>query len=107
MAVGGLERLSAVEDAINALIAPDALRRDFMGHEKLVVTLYRAIKPDPAVIEFSQRVAGIAALAAAIHAKLNPNTPDISGVMGQIIALLDESITELSINTAGPPAIDL
>lgn len=107
LALGSLERLSAVEDAINALIAPKALRRDFMGHEKLVLTLYRAIKPDPAVIELSQRVAGIAALAAAIRAKLNPNPPDISAVMGQITALLDESITGLTINTAGPPAIDL
>ena len=106
-AIGSLERLSIVEDAINALIAPEALRRDFKGHEKLVLTLYRAIKPDPSVIEFSQRVAGIAALAAAIRAKLNPNPPDISAVMGQITALLDESITGLTINTAGPPAIDL
>ena len=43
---GGLERLQAVADALNALISPDPLRRDFFGHERLVSTLYKAVKPD-------------------------------------------------------------
>ena len=105
--LGGLERLEAMESAINALIAPESLRRDFFGHERLVGTLYRAVKPDPAALEFAQRVAGIATLAAAIRTKLNPNPPDISTVMEQIAGLLDESITGLTIREAGPPAIDL
>ncbi len=105
--LGGLDRLAAVEDAINALISPEPLRRDFLGHEQMVGTLYRAVKPDPAALEFAQRVAGIATLAAAIRAKLNPNPPDISAIMGQISELLDASITGLTIREAGPPAIDL
>jgi type I restriction enzyme, R subunit len=105
--LGGLERLVAVEKAINALIAPEELRRDFFGHEKFVSTLYRAVKPDPAALEFAQRVAGIATLAAAIRAKLSPNPPDISTILGQITELLDESITGLTIGDAGLPAIDL
>jgi len=105
--LGGLERLAAVEIAINALIAPELLRRDFFGHEQLVGTLYRAVKPDPAALEFAQRVVGIATLAAAIRAKLSPYPPDISTIMGQITGLLDESITGLTIREAGPPAIDL
>jgi type I restriction enzyme, R subunit len=104
---GGLERLAAVENAMDALIAPEARRRDFFGHEKLVVTLYRAVKPSPAAIEFAQRVAGIATLAAAIRAEINPNPPDISSILGQIAGLLDESIVGLTIREAGPPAIDL
>jgi type I restriction enzyme R subunit len=105
--LGELKKLEAVEGAINALIAPEALRRDFFGHEQLVSTLYRAVKPDPAALEFAQRVAGIVTLAAAIRAKLSPNPPDISTIMGQITGLLDESITGLTIKEAGPPAIDL
>jgi type I restriction enzyme R subunit len=105
--LGGLERLAAVESAIDALIAPESRRRDFFGHERLVGTLYRAVKPDPTALEFAQRVAGIAMLAAAIRAKLSPNPPDISAIMGQITRLLDESITDLTIREAGPPAIDL
>jgi type I restriction enzyme R subunit len=104
---GGLERLQAVEDAIEALIAPEERRRDFFGHEKLVGTLYRAIKPDPAALEFAERVAGILALAAAVRTRLSPDPPDITEVMGRISGLLDESIAGLTIREAGPPAIDL
>ena len=105
--VAGMGRLAAIENAIEALIGPDAVRRDFFGHEKYVLTLYRAVKPDPAVIEFSVRVAGIATLASAIRVKLNPNPPNIATILKQIGELLDESITGLTIRDGGPPAIDL
>jgi len=105
--LGGLERLAAVEDAINALIAPEHLRRDFFGHERLVTTLYRAVKPDPAALTSAQRIAGIAMLAAAIRAKLSPTSPDVSSIMGQITGRLDESITGQTIREVGPPPIDL
>ncbi len=104
---GGMERLAAVEDAINALIGPDSIRRDFFGHEKFVGTLYGAVKPDPAAIAFSARVAGIATLAAAIRTKLSPNPPDIATILKQIGELLDESITGHEIRDDGPPTIDL
>ncbi|HMN21492.1 MAG TPA: DUF3387 domain-containing protein [Ottowia sp.] len=104
---GSLERLAAVEDAINALIAPDSLRRDFLGHERLVGTLYRAVQPDPAAIEFAARTLGLNQLAAAIRARLNPDQPDISAILGQIGGLLDESITGHAIREGEPPAIDL
>jgi type I restriction enzyme R subunit len=107
LAVGSLERLQHVEDALNALISPDPVRRDFLGHERLVATLYRAVKPDPAALEFAGRVACIATVADAIRAKLNPNPADISEVMGGIKTLLDESITGMTIGERGPPALDL
>ena len=105
--LGGMERLAAIKDAIDALIGPDAVRRDFFGHEKFVGTLYRAVKPDPAAIEFSVRAAGIATLANAIRAKLSPNAPDIATILKQIGELLDDSITGLRIREGGPPSIDL
>ncbi len=40
----GLDRLTAVSAAVNALISPDPLRREFFGHERLVTTLYQAVK---------------------------------------------------------------
>jgi len=104
---GGMQRLAAIEDAIDALIGPDAVRREFLGHEKLVGTLYGAVKPDPAAIGFSARVAGIATLAAAIRARLSPGAPDIATILRQISGLLDESITGHEIREAGPPPIDL
>jgi len=104
---GSMDRLSSIEDGMNALISPDSLRRDFFAHERLVSTLYRAVKPDPSAIEFSSRVACLTTLAEAIRVTLSPDPPDISEVMGQINDLLDESITGHEIREAGPPALDL
>lgn len=107
LGAGSLERLQAIEDGMNALISPDPLRREFFGHERLVGTLYKAVKPDPVALEFSSRVACLSTLAEAIRAKLNPNPPDISQVMGQINGLLDDSITGHAIREQGPPSLDL
>jgi type I restriction enzyme, R subunit len=104
---GGLERLQAIGDALNALISPDPLRSDFFGHERLVSTLYKAVKPDPVALEFASRVACLATIAEAIRTTLNPNPPDISTVLGDINTLLDSSITGHAIRDYGPPALDL
>jgi type I restriction enzyme R subunit len=105
--LGSFERLAAVGNAVDALIAPEETHRDLFGHEYLVGILYRAVKPDPAAIEFSLRFTGIATLAAAIRARLRPNPPDIAAILQQIGGLLDESITGLRIRDEGPPVIDL
>ena len=104
---GSVQRLQRIDDAINALISPDPLRREFFGCERMVITLYSAVKPDPAALEFAGRVACIAAIGEAVRAKLNPAKPDISAVMGDITDLLDQSIAGISIRANGPPALDL
>jgi type I restriction enzyme R subunit len=83
------------------------LRREFLGHERLVTTLYKAIKPDPAALEFASRVSCIVAIADAVRGKLNPGPTDIVAVMGDIGELLDESITGVAIREEGPPPLDL
>ena len=105
--LGGIERLTAVENAVDALIGPDAVRRDFLSLEKAVETLYRAVKPDLAAIEFTHRVLGLSTLAGAIRAKLRPDAPDIADILKQIDELLDESITGVHIRKDGPAAINL
>jgi len=105
--VGSMERLQRIHDGMNALISPDPLRSAFFGHERLVSTLYRAVKPDPAALEFAARVAGLSTLAETIRAKLNPNPPDITEVMGQIAGLLDTSIIGHDIREQGPAPLDL
>jgi type I restriction enzyme R subunit len=107
LAAGSLERLQRIEDAMNSLILPDPLRREFFAHERLVSTLYRAVKPDPAALEFAGRVACLTTIAETIRATLNPNPADISQVMGSISALLDASITGVAVREQGPPAMDL
>ncbi len=105
--VGSMDRLALMSDAINALIAPDSLRRDFFAHTRLITTLYRAVKPDPVALEFAARVACLATLADSIRAMLNPNRPDVSKVIGQINALLDESITGHEVREAAVAPLDL
>ena len=107
LAAGSLERLQRMDDAVNALISPDPLRREFLAHERLVNTLYIAVKPDPAALEFSGRVACLSAIAEAIQTKLNPNPADITGIMGDINKLLDASITGVDIPTKPAPVMDL
>jgi type I restriction enzyme R subunit len=105
--VGSMERLKLLGDAVNALIAPDQVRRDFFGHERLVNTLYGAVKPDPASLEFYSVVACLTAIGDAIRTALNPNPPDISAVMGDINKLLDESVEGVAIHDKPMPKIDL
>ncbi len=104
---GSMERLLHMDDGVNALIAPEAIRRDFFAHERLASTLYRAVKPDPLALEFASRIACLATLAEAIKARLNPNPPDIAQVLGQIGGLLDVSITGHQIREHAPPPLDL
>lgn len=104
---GSMARLQMIDDAVNALISPDPLRREFLGHERLVGTLYMAVKPDPAALEFSGRVACLGAIADAIRIKLNPNPVDISEVMGDIAEVLDDSITGVEMPVKAAPLLDL
>jgi type I restriction enzyme R subunit len=104
---GSLQRLQKVADAVDALISPDPLRRDFFGHERIVLTLYGAVKPDPVALEFASRVACLTAIADAIRAKLKPDAVDISVVMNDIGMLLDASITGVGMPVKPAPLLDL
>jgi type I restriction enzyme R subunit len=84
------ERAQAVEDGANRLLAPEAVKRDFLARARLVDALYGAVKPDPVAVEFATRCGSIRALADYIHNRSDP--PDISYVMRGIQELLDRSI---------------
>ncbi|MBX3734876.1 MAG: DUF3387 domain-containing protein, partial [Verrucomicrobiae bacterium] len=104
---GDARRLEQLDDAVNRLIAPDAVRREFFGHERLVGTLYGAVKPDPAVLEFAGRVATLTAIWEAIRAKLNPNPTDITTVVGEVAKLLDASIASVDMPAEPATVVDL
>jgi type I restriction enzyme R subunit len=107
LTAGSMQRLQKIADAVDALISPDPLRREFFAHERLVTTLYHAVKPDPAALEFAGRVATLSAIADAIRTKLNPNPADITAVMGDIANLLDASITGVDMPAKPAPVMDL
>ncbi len=80
----------AIQSAADRLMAPEAIKRDFLALETLVSSLYRAVKPDPVAIEFMQRCGCLAAIAECIRTITDP--PDISHIMQGIQDLLDSSI---------------
>ena len=83
-------RVGAIQDAANMLMAPEAVRRDFFNKTGLVIAFYRAVKPDPAAIEFAARCGCLAAIADEIRTTTDP--PDISHVLQGIEELLDQSV---------------
>jgi type I restriction enzyme R subunit len=87
-----MRRLERVVDAVNALISPDPIRKDFLAHVRLVMALYDAAKPDPAILEFRPRVDCLTTIASSIRVQLGEPPPDISQAMAEIKALLDRSI---------------
>ena len=92
-AANGFDRVQLISDAVDALISPDPLRKEFLAHERLVRTLFKAVKPDPAVLEFLSRVSCLGVIADEIRLRTGSgDAADISGVLSQVNRLLDESI---------------
>jgi type I restriction enzyme R subunit len=90
MPTANFAQAGAIQTAADRLMAPEAIKRDFLALESLVSSLYRAVKPDPVAVEFLQRCGCLAAIAACIRNVSEP--PDISHIMQGIQDLLDESI---------------
>ncbi len=67
---------------MEALISPDPLRKEFLAHERLVRTLFRAIKPDPAALQFLSLVSCIGIIADEIRLRIScGNGGDVSAVL--------------------------
>jgi type I site-specific restriction-modification system R (restriction) subunit len=89
----GMEKLSLLSEAVNVLISPDELRKQFLAHEKLVRALYQAVKPDKVAIEFAPMCSLLATLADTIKTQTGDGeSNDITPIMGKLNDLLDESI---------------
>ena len=102
-----MERLNLLSEAVNALISPDPLRKKFLAHDRIVRTLYDAVKPSPEALAHAPRIAALVAITDAIKSQLNPNPPDISEVMGRINDLLDQSIEGVEMAAKPLPLLDL
>jgi type I restriction enzyme R subunit len=87
-----LQRVQLLGDAVNSLISPDPVRREFLGHERLVRTLYRAVKPDPAVLRFISSISCVLTTADAIREKIGDPPTDLSALFSKVNELLDRSI---------------
>jgi type I restriction enzyme R subunit len=89
---GSLDRLSQIASAVEALISPDPVRKEFLARAMWATRLFDAVKPDPVVLEFFDRVKALETIAAIISERTGGEPADITGIMGAINRLLDESI---------------
>ncbi len=108
----GLDRVRSIGEAVEKLISPDPLRKQFLAHERLVRTLFHAAKPDPAVLEFASSIYCLGIIADEIRLRTGGAEPtDISEVLSKVNELLDESIAadgfQISDDGTGRPLIDL
>lgn len=108
---GSLDRLTKIAEAVERLISPDPLRKDFLGQEGWVRTLFQAVKPDPSVLEFTSRVVCLTTIAESIRERTGEGPADISAVMADLNKILDASVTadgfHIPQGIAGHGVIDL
>ncbi|HYY28141.1 MAG TPA: hypothetical protein VE860_09370, partial [Chthoniobacterales bacterium] len=91
--IGAFERVERIGKAVNALISPEPIRKEFLAHEKVVRTLFQAVKPDPATTEFVSGVSCLGTIADEIRMRTCAvRSGDISGVLADVNRLLDDSI---------------
>lgn len=110
-ATGSLDRLTRIAEAVEALISPDPLRKDFLAQERYVHTLFQAVKPDPTVLECAARVSCLATIAASLRERTGEGPADISAVMADLNKILDASVAadgfHIPQGTTGHGVIDL
>jgi len=86
----GFARVGLLDDAVEALVASEEIKRRYLDLANTVLRLYKAVLPDPAAREFAAEVMPVQVIADKIRA-LTP-LADISLVMQQVEGLLDRSI---------------
>ena len=89
-AARGLERVGLIGDAVEALLATEADKKAYLQMAGRVARLFKAILPDLQANALAPMAVLVSYLAATIRAQTDP--PDISAVMGDVEALLNDSI---------------
>ncbi|MES2304286.1 MAG: type I restriction endonuclease subunit R [Gemmatimonadota bacterium] len=86
----GFERIGLIDDAVEAFLASEAEKQNFLQLASRVARLFKAILPDPLANELAPLAVLVAYIAAKIRSETDP--ADISDVMGEVEALLNDSI---------------
>ncbi len=102
----GMDRLTHLDAAVEALIAPDDVRKAFLASARTATTLYLATLPDHRAEPFADAIDGLTAIAEAIRAKLF-NPVDISAVLAAMSRILDGSVEATRVAESSIPPIDL
>ena len=86
----GFARIRLLDDAVEALVAPEAIKRQYLDLANNVQRLYKAVLPDPAVGELAAQVKPVQVIVDKMRALAPP--ADIAPVMQQVEDILDDSI---------------
>lgn len=86
----GFARIGLLDDAVEALVASEEIKRRYLDLANSMQRLYQAVLPDPSVWDFAAKVTPVLVIADKIRALTPP--ADISQVMQQVEQLLDRSI---------------
>lgn len=97
LAAEHLHRLKLIAQAVEAMVAPDERRREFLRLAGNVTKAYKALLPDERAAPYLRQVAIIHTLADSVRAKLGP--VDISAISAKIAVLLDEKLEGVAILT--------
>lgn len=97
IAAKDFERLRLIGAAVEALVAPDDRRKEFLRLTGAVTKAYKALLPDERAAPFLRPVAVFHTLSDAVRAKLGP--VDISAISARIAQLLDEKLEGVAIVT--------
>ncbi|MGH8184668.1 MAG: type I restriction endonuclease subunit R, partial [Rhodanobacteraceae bacterium] len=89
-ASAGFTRIGLIEDATDSLLKSDAVKKRYLLLADRVARLFKAILPDRAARELAPQAVLIGYLAARIRAMAG--RPEISAVMSDVEALLNDSI---------------
>jgi type I restriction enzyme R subunit len=102
----GLARLTALAEAIERLIAPDAVRLGFLGTVRVVDNLYKAVLPDLRAEPAAPIHAALTSIAAVITERTRTET-DIGVVLARIQKILDEGVETGPIDEVSKNKVDL
>ena len=86
----GFTRIGLLDDAVEALVVSEEIKRRYLDLANTVQRLYKAVLPDSVAGEFGIEISPIQVIADKIRALIPP--ADISLVMQQVEGLLDRSI---------------
>jgi type I restriction enzyme, R subunit len=86
----GYQRVKLLDDAVEAVVSSEGAKKIFLNMAAKIARVFRAIKPDPMCNQFLADVALICEIGKKIKGIAAP--ADISEVMKDIEALLDDSI---------------
>jgi type I restriction enzyme R subunit len=88
----GFDRIRMLDEAVEALVVPEVVKRQYLDFANKVCRLYKSVLPDPQAHSFSAKVNLIRVIAEKIR-NLVPPENDITDLMEQVEELLDSSIT--------------